>query len=221
VVGVLGLDDPARADDSRRRVMGAAATLIAIAVRNVQLFLDARDNALHDRLTGCLGRAHGLETLSRELVRVGRNRGQLSILMFDIDHFKAINDRYGHLVGDEVLTAVGERLRQVLRGSDTRCRYGGDEFLIILPETPAEGAMHVAEWLRQELSGLKVPALAAEPRPLGASFGVATTSDRLDVKEMIGRADAALYEAKQSGRDCVRAHNSPAQVEQSGLAVAG
>jgi diguanylate cyclase (GGDEF)-like protein len=199
VVGVLGLEDASTADSSRRRMMGAAAALVAIAARNVQLFLDVRDDALHDRLTGCLGRAHGLETLARELIRVARTHRPLSVVMFDIDHFKSINDRYGHLVGDDVLAAVGERLRSLLRGSDTKCRYGGDEFLVILPETSAEGAMYVAGWLRQQLSGLPVPALG--DAPLHLSFGVATTDGRLEVKEMIGRVDAALYRAKAGGRD--------------------
>lgn len=206
VVGVLGLEDASTAELSRRRMMGAAAALLAIATRNVQLFLDVRDDALHDRLTGCLGRAHGLETLARELVRVARTRRPLSVVMFDIDSFKAINDWYGHLVGDDVLAAVGERLRNLLRGSDTRCRYGGDEFLVILPETPAEGAVHVADWLRQQLSALRVPALGGAS--LRVSLGVATTDRKLDVKEIISRADAALYRAKDGGRDRVCSYSA-------------
>ena len=219
VVGVLGLEDAASADPSRRRMMGAAAALLAIAARNVQLFLDVRDDALHDRLTGCLGRAHGLETLARELVRVGRTRRPVSVVMFDIDHFKSINDRYGHLVGDDVLAAVGERLRSLLRGSDTKCRYGGDEFLVILPETSAEGAVHVADWLRQQLSALRLPALG--DASLQVSFGVATVDRRLDAKEMIARVDAALYRAKESGRDRVCSYGPSSDPRGCGERVAG
>ncbi|MBP7571360.1 MAG: GGDEF domain-containing protein [Acidobacteria bacterium] len=219
VVGVLGLDDAPTATPGCRRAMSAVATMLGIAARNVQLFRDVRDDALHDRLTGCLGRAHGLETLSRELVRVARMRRPVSIVMFDIDYFKAINDRYGHLVGDEVLSAVGERLRSLLRGSDTRCRYGGDEFLVILPETPAEGAVHVAEWLRMQLAAVRVPSLADASTPLRVSLGVATTDGRLEVEEMIARADAALYEAKRCGRNCVRSYKASEEPFELGEAV--
>jgi diguanylate cyclase (GGDEF)-like protein len=210
VVGVLGLPDASGAGGSRRRMMAAAATLLAIAVRNVQLFLDIRDNALHDSLTGCLVRAHGVEALAREIDRLARKTVPLSILMFDLDHFKTINDRYGHLVGDQVLAAVGERIRRVLRRSDIKCRYGGDEFLIILPETSAEGAVQVAQWLHEGLSAVSVPGLAPEAAALGVSFGTATTERVLEVNELLGRADAALYQAKDGGRNCVRSYSLPA-----------
>ncbi|RPJ67698.1 MAG: GGDEF domain-containing protein [Acidobacteria bacterium] len=205
-IGVAGLAGAPPAG-RERRLMAAAASLLAMAVRNVQLFLDTRDNALHDGLTGCVTRAHGLEVLGRELDRVARKPIPVSILMFDVDGFKLMNDRYGHLVGDEVLTAVGQRIRQVLRRSDTKCRYGGDEFLVILPETPAEGAVHVAEWLRQEFAKLRVPRVAGEPLTVSASFGAVTTEKFVDAKELVGRADLALYEAKRDGRDCVRSYD--------------
>ena len=207
IVGVLGVADSSPAGGRERRLMAAASSICAIAVRNVQLFLDTRDNALHDGLTGCVTRAHGLEVLTREVDRVARKPIPVSVLMFDIDSFKELNDRYGHLVGDQVLAAVGQRIRQVLRRSDTKCRYGGDEFLIVLPETPAEGAAHVAEWLRQEFSDLRVPATAGEAIAVSASFGAATTEKWLDAKDLIGRADQALYEAKRDGRNCVRSYD--------------
>ena len=203
IVGVVGLPNASRVAASDRRLLEAITSLLAIAVRNIQLFLDTRDNALHDSLTGCLGRGHGLEVLARELDRVARKPAPVSVLMFDLDSFKSINDEHGHLVGDQVLSQVGQRIRQLLRGSDTKCRYGGDEFLVILPETPAEGAAHVADWLRQELSLLTIEAGGLQ-LSVRASFGVATTEQRLDVNELIRRADAALYDAKRAGRDRVR-----------------
>ena len=80
----------------------------------------------------------------------------VSMIMFDLDHFKDINDRHGHLCGDSVLAAVGAKMREVLRGSDMKCRYGGEEFLVLLPETPIEGAKRVADTLRRELSELAI-----------------------------------------------------------------
>ena len=207
IVGVIGLPEAAKLGASERRLIEATTSLLAIALRNVQLFLDTRDNALHDSLTGCLGRGHGLEVLARELDRVARKPAPVSILMFDVDGFKSINDEHGHLVGDHVLSEIGQRIRQLLRGSDTKCRYGGDEFLVILPETPAEGAAHAADWLRQQLSMLTIEAGALR-LSVSASFGVVTTEQRLDVNELIRRADVALYEAKKEGRNCVRSFGS-------------
>src|SRR4029079_15347389 len=90
-------------------------------------------------LTGCLNRAHGLELLDAEIARARRSDLAVSVLMFDVDHLQRVHDVHGHLCGDELLAAIGYRLRLVLRRSDLRCRYGGDEFLVVLPETPARG----------------------------------------------------------------------------------
>src|SRR5204863_10164224 len=119
--------------------------------------------------------------------------------MFDIDHFKDINDRYGHLCGDAVLAAVGARMREVLRGNDLKCRYGGEEFLVLLPETPMEGARRVADTLQRALAEMAVRWNDATLN-ITASFGVTTAlpSD-VDSHGIIGRADAALYRAKAQG----------------------
>ena len=124
--------------------------------------------------------------------------------MFDIDHFKDINDRYGHLCGDAVLAAVGARMREVLRGSDVKCRYGGEEFLVLLPETPIEGAKRVADTLRRELAEMSVP-WKDDGLSITASFGVTMAQpSEIDTKALIDRADQALYRAKDQGRNCVR-----------------
>ncbi len=145
VVGVLGIYNGATVAGDQRKALGVATGLIAISVRNVQLLLETREQGLRDHLTGCVNRAYGLEALERELSLARRSLQPLSILMLDIDRFKLINDELGHLRGDDVLRAVGAQLTRVLRSTDIRCRYGGDEFLIILPDTPLIGAQQVAE----------------------------------------------------------------------------
>lgn len=200
IVGVL-----AKADDlDARRKTGAAAALLGVAIRNVQLFAEVRDNSLRDVLTGCFNRAHALEILDAELSRARRSTAPLSIIMFDVDNFKKINDAHGHSCGDAVLAAVGQRIRHVLRRSDIRCRYGGDEFLVILPETPDPGALRVGEWLRSEIEQIQVQS-PERVRPT-ISVGVATAHPgEMTASALVDRADRALYEAKAAGRNCVRA----------------
>jgi diguanylate cyclase (GGDEF)-like protein len=143
------------------------------------------------------------------------------MIMFDLDGFKPINDTLGHLAGDAVLTAVGIRMRAVLRGSDLKCRYGGEEFLILLPDTPLIGAQRVAESLRRDLEMHPVKWAHGEI-PISASFGVATSlPGEIDALGLVARADVAMYTARQSGRNCVRATEFPdaLSVEQSAAAV--
>jgi diguanylate cyclase (GGDEF)-like protein len=203
VAGVLGF--PARSPKTVRQTIGAAAALLAVAVRNAQLFADVRDDSVKDALTGCYNRAHAMEVLESELARSSRSGQPMSIVLFDVDHFKNINDRHGHLCGDSVLAAVGQRIRQVLRRSDVRCRFGGDEFLIVLPETGDSGAARVAEWLRGEIEQIAT-APSGERLPVTISAGTATAlKGELQAIEIIERADRALYQAKAQGRNCVRA----------------
>ena len=119
-LGVLGVPESAGPfNEGRRRVLAAAATLLAITLRNAQLFREVRENSLRDGLTGCFNRTHALEVIDTELRRARRSQAPVSLIMFDIDHFKDVNDRYGHLCGDAVLAAVGSKMRDVLRGSDS------------------------------------------------------------------------------------------------------
>jgi len=125
--------------------------------------------------------------------------------MLDLDDFKTINDRFGHLCGDSVLASVGQRMSAVLRGSDIKCRYGGDEFLVLLPDTPAAGAHRVAETLRRELEERPVR-WQDQSIVVTASFGIAELrEDDVEIEGLVARADAALYRAKQGGRNRVEA----------------
>jgi diguanylate cyclase (GGDEF)-like protein len=205
VVGVLGVAESADPLSAvQRRVLAAASALLAIALRNVQLFAQIREGSVHDALTGCLSRGYAQQLFDVECRRAQRSGTPLSALMCDIDHFKEINDQFGHQAGDAVLSAIGHKLRDVLRGSDISCRYGGEEFLIIMPDTPSMGASHVADSLRRAIQGMTIP-WDGGTIPVTASFGVATLppSER-DTEKLVARADASLYRAKEAGRNCVR-----------------
>jgi diguanylate cyclase (GGDEF)-like protein len=188
----------------RRRVIEAAAALLAVSVKNTQLLKALRENSVRDALTGCFTRAHSLEVMDAELRRARRSQSPISVVMFDLDHLKDVNDRYGHLCGDAVLSAVGKRMREVLRGSDLKCRYGGEEFMVLLPETPLHGARRVAETLRREIAERPIP-WSGEALSITASFGLAQAPPGdVNVQALIGRANQALFRAKDDGRNCVR-----------------
>ena len=202
--GVLGVRTSGALAADRRRIIEAAAALLAVSIKNAQLFREVKDNSVKDGLTGCFTRGHAIEVIDAELRRARRSQTPVSMIMFDLDHFKDVNDRHGHLCGDAVLSAVGKRMKEVLRGSDLKCRYGGEEFLVLLPETPLHGARRVAETLRKEIADRPVP-WAGEGLTITASFGLAQTlPGEVNVQAVIARADQALYRAKDDGRNCVR-----------------
>ena len=200
-VGVMGVRNVPPLPSGQRRALGAAAAIVAISLRNVQLYVQTRDNSLRDGLTGCYNRGYALESLDLEMRRARRTERPLSLVIFDIDNFKSINDRFGHLAGDTILAAVGRLLGRVLRVTDIKCRYGGDEFLVILPDTPLLGAKPVTEGLLRELSELKFP-LEGETLSIGVSAGLALAMpDYTHPTALIARADEALYRAKRAGRN--------------------
>jgi diguanylate cyclase (GGDEF)-like protein len=205
-VGVLGVGAGADGlDPDRHRAIEAAAALLAVSLKNAQLFTEVRENSWRDALTGCVTRTYATEVMDAELRRARRSKNPISLILFDLDHFKGINDRYGHLCGDAVLAAVGQRMRDVLRGSDLKCRWGGEEFLVLLPETPLQGACRVAETLRREIAERAIP-WANEMVTIAASFGVTQAgAAEINIAAIVGRADAALYRAKEDGRNAVRA----------------
>jgi diguanylate cyclase (GGDEF)-like protein len=158
-----------------------------------------------DGLTQAFNKRYFLETLERELNRALRYGRQLSLLMFDIDHFKKINDTHGHLAGDYVLRELGGLIAHNLRREDIFARYGGEEFAIILPEIETQGALLVAEKLRKLIEKHDFN-FANEAIPVTMSFGIRGTTgedEALTVARFIAEADAKLYEAKQKGRNRV------------------
>jgi diguanylate cyclase (GGDEF)-like protein len=202
VLGVVTCDMPV--SDAEARALEAAAGVLAIGAKNVELVSEIREHGLRDGLTGCFNRAHAIETLSIELRRAERARSSVSVIMLDLDHFKDVNDRYGHLAGDAVLATTGRLLHEVLRTSDLKCRYGGEEFLMVLPDTPPEAARVVAEMLRSVIARTPV-AFGGHQLQVTGSFGVVTASKgETDAGAMIAHADEALYAAKRAGRNCVR-----------------
>ena len=227
VVGVLGVRQPAVGspavglDGAARRALGVAASFLSVAVRNVHLIVETRDVSVHDPLTGCLHRTPGLEALSAELRRAKRSNLPLSVLMLDVDEFKQINDRYGHQCGDLVLGAIGRRLQHTLRGSDVKCRYGGDEFILILPDTPLHGAQQVANGILKEIMAYPVEH-SGSTLSATVSIGIACTeTGDADAKTVIERADKALYCAKKAGRNrwCVAASDGGVQLDAAASAA--
>jgi diguanylate cyclase (GGDEF)-like protein len=203
-VGPIGVTPTPPLTDTECAALAAAAALLGPSARNAELYSEVQENSVRDALTGCFNRRHSLQVLDSELRRARRSRGAFSLVMLDLDHFKTINDRFGHLCGDAVLAHVGQRMKAVLRGSDTKCRYGGEEFLVLLPDTPLAGVRRVAEMLRKDLEQHPVP-WNDQMLVVTASFGIAEiVAGEETANSIIARADAALYQAKQDGRNCVR-----------------
>jgi diguanylate cyclase (GGDEF)-like protein len=195
-------------EESRMR---ALAAIIGIAVKNTHVFEEMQVNSVSDALTGCFNRAHAFTTLDSEMRRAKRNHRPLSVVMLDIDGFKEINDEHGHLCGDQLLQTIGETLRRTLRVSDVKCRYGGDEFLLILPDTPLEGAEQVGDHVRRAIERLEVGGRNG-PVPCRVSLGIAmTTANEIDATSLVARADEALYQMKKRRADGLRPLDPAAQ----------
>jgi diguanylate cyclase (GGDEF)-like protein len=157
-----------------------------------------------DGLTQACNKRYLMEMLERELSRARRRERPVSVVMFDVDHFKAINDKFGHLAGDEVLCELCRRARGVLRAGEVLARFGGEEFTIVLPETTLADARHVGERLRAEVA--KAPFATEGPEiPVTISVGLGECSgaEEITVDALLARADTQLYNAKRAGRNQV------------------
>lgn len=160
--------------------------------------------AMYDALTDILSRRALLEQAEVERQRTKRYGRDLSLLMIDIDHFKKVNDTYGHLIGDVVLREVAQTLKKQTRRSDFVGRYGGEEFLIILPETSMEKALILAEKLRKQVSELTIPVDGQILKDITISIGATEYEDDPNIEKFINRSDKWLYAAKQNGRNQVQ-----------------
>jgi diguanylate cyclase (GGDEF)-like protein len=155
--------------------------------------------AVTDRLTGLSNRRGAEQVAKREIVRVRRFAAPLSFVIFDIDHFKAVNDTQGHGAGDQVLQRVARTIAGQLRETDLCARWGGEEFLVVLPNTPLDGALGCADRIRRAVAAQVLPAGG----PVTISGGVAQLQPGELLDEVVARADAQLYKAKTSGRNLV------------------
>ena len=185
-------------------LFGAIADQLALSIRHAQLFDEMRRGSQHDDLTGLANRRLLRERLDDELHRSARFELPTSVIAFDIDHFKLLNDRCGHPTGDASLRKLAGLMTRHLRRIDTIARTGGEEFVVLLPRTNADVAYSVAEKIRNLVESTEFPGGVGQPGGhLTISAGVATLSPKESGKTLIARADAALYEAKNGGRNLV------------------
>jgi diguanylate cyclase (GGDEF)-like protein len=190
--------------ESTKQFTIAMARHIALALANLRLGERLRNQSIRDALTGMFNRRFMEESLERELRRAARNNQSVALLMIDIDHFKQFNDTFGHQAGDSLLRAFGNFLKQRTRGQDVACRYGGEEFLVILADAAVEGACQRAEILRKELTELMVQHAGQSLAAISVSIGVAACPNHgITAEELVHAADQALYRAKHEGRNRV------------------
>lgn len=200
LIGILILEDLVEKDFEKFLIL---AGQFALEIKKVRLYETIQRLAIVDGLTGVYMRRHFLERVDEEVKRSEYHKLNISFLMVDIDHFKICNDRYGHLVGDVVLSELAKILKEKVREIDIVCRYGGEEFAIALPETDKEGALLVAERIRTSVEEFTFRAFDETPQ-LTVSIGVSSyPSDGRDMHQLIEAADKALYTAKHTGRNKV------------------
>jgi diguanylate cyclase (GGDEF)-like protein len=203
VIGSVLVETAEPLDDAGRGRLADAvshAAPVLASMRNLKL---AETRAATDALTGLANRRAAEETLKLMVANAARTLSPCAVVMFDLDHFKKVNDIYGHEKGDHLLAAVGDTATSTIRASDFVARFGGEEFLLVLTNTTLEGALLACDKLRLAISTLRIPGVAQGP---SASFGLAVfPEDGTDPEELVRGADRALYAAKSSGRNCVRA----------------
>ncbi len=209
LTALLPLPDEGLLEPTRVQTLYIAANAMLILALGLGLILLASDrlretfehSASHDSLTNALNRRSLIEACERELERCRRHGHRMALLMLDLDHFKTINDTYGHMTGDRVLVSFVTRVRDQLRRPDQLGRFGGEEFILLLPDTPPESALVVAERIRAAVAKVSegLPAITV-------SIGVTVNRpDETDIDELLARADRALYLAKSQGRNRIAA----------------
>jgi diguanylate cyclase (GGDEF)-like protein len=210
-IGLLYLSAPQRGAMRGLEAATAAAEQFSLALANLRLQETLRQQSIRDALTGLFNRRYLEESLPRELARCERRGLPLALMMIDLDHFKAFNDQHGHDGGDAVLAAFGRLLQSHSRAEDIPCRYGGEEFVLILPEADLASARRRAEDIRAAVAAMRVQHLQREFGGLTTSIGLAVAPDHAaDAVALQRLADEALYRAKRAGRDRVEAATAAA-----------
>jgi diguanylate cyclase (GGDEF)-like protein len=190
--------------DSRERLAVNAASNIALSLASLQLRDTLREQSIRDPLTRLFNRRFLEEALARELRLSGRNHLPVSVLFLDLDYFKKFNDTFGHDAGDMVLQSLADLFLRFFRTTDVCCRFGGEEFAIILPESSSKDAVIRAEVLRAEVKSLRLQYKKESLGPLTVSIGVAAYPEHgSTAEELLKIADQCLYESKARGRDVV------------------
>lgn len=200
----MAIGEKGRSLETRQRFVMTVAEHIALALANLKLRETLRSQSIRDPLTGLFNRRYMEESLEREMRRASRGRHPVGIIMLDLDHFKKFNDAYGHDAGDALMRLVGSTLQRSIRAEDIACRYGGEEFTLILPEASLVDAAQRAESIRESIRNLNVQHRRQQLGGVTISAGVAIFPDHGPTGDAVIRAaDAALYQAKSRGRDRV------------------
>jgi len=190
--------------ESLQQLAISVASQIALSLASLQLRETLREQSIRDPLTHLFNRRFLEESLERELQIAGRKKQRLAVLFLDLDHFKKFNDTFGHDAGDVVLQSLADLFRTFFRSTDICCRYGGEEFAIILPESSAEDAAVRADALRAELKSLRLRYKKQSLGPLSLSAGVAAFPEHgATTEDLLKVADQCLYQSKGRGRDTV------------------
>ena len=219
--GVLTLCATAPLAPATQQLAATAADQLALALGNLQLQASLRTQSIRDPLTGLFNRRYLEASMPRELLRAERRQGALSVLAFDIDHFKRYNDTQGHDAGDALLGAFGALLAQSCRDEDIPCHYGGEEFTLILTEANHSQALARAEAIRKATSELVVHYRAGTLPPATVSIGVASHPEHGNAPDTLLRlADQALYRAKHLGRNTIASANDLESVVNAPVFVA-
>lgn len=210
-LGLFYLDTPARIDAEHSSILNPLVITIGegikISLSNLKLRKIMREQATQDPLTGLFNRRYLADTLPRELHRALRYNAPLCLAMLDLDHFKQINDTFGHEAGDLLLRELGRALRENVRKSDIACRYGGEEFVLVLPNSSLEASQHL-EKIRSCIKELQIRYGEQLLGTLTVSIGIAQSPEHgITADELLRAADEAMYAAKQAGRDCIVVYN--------------
>jgi two-component system cell cycle response regulator len=217
VIGTLTLASQNRGRFRKdiREMLGVIANQVATSLQNAMMYRKMETMATTDGLTGLTNHRSFQERFGQLLERSARHGHKAAVLLCDVDHFKKVNDNYGHPIGDEVLRQVARVLKGAVRVIDIPARYGGEEFAVVLEATDLEGAMRLAERIREDVGRLEIPTDKG-PLSVTMSIGVAAfPDDSRDQAELIERADMALYHAKETGRNRVISHRDFAAARKS------